>query len=103
MKIDWCDGELWGLLVPWDPDEIQYMDGKTHYYDDWSKRRTKTDVINAAVKRYAYDVKGECTWPRETNEDVLFTLHRERRDKTWRKLYRKGYRVVRLKVREDRG
>ncbi|KKM02865.1 hypothetical protein LCGC14_1780210 [marine sediment metagenome] len=98
MKIDWFDGESYGVIVPWDRDELAHMNGKTHYYDNDLLRRYRSDAISAAVKRYTWDA-GETAWPPTVKLDALFNLHRQSRDRIWAKLYRKGYRVVKLKIR----
>lgn len=98
MRIDWCDGESCGVVVPWNHEERAYMKGKTHYWDYDLVRRDRSSAISAAVKRYTYDT-GETPWPSGMAEGALFSLHRGHRDRIWRALYAKGYRVVKLKVR----
>lgn len=97
-KIDWSDGDRFGVIVPWDQDEFPYMNAKTHYYDADLTRLYRSDAISAAVKRYTWD-SGESGWPPTMDESCLLSMHRDSRDRIWAKLYRKGYRVVKLKIR----
>lgn len=92
MKIDWCD-DKWAVLIPY---RGGGRDGFSHFVSYGAPSGTQSYAITEAVVEFAPEVGSHV--PTKNGYD-LFHHHREWRDATWRRLYRKGYRVVPVKIR----
>ena len=90
MNVDWCDYR-WSLLVPWDSPP------HTHFVGFNAARSSRSDAITHAVLDWFERVPGSVL-PSPSPWRIVHH-HADWRRRTWRALYARGFRVVKVRVR----
>lgn len=90
MKVDWSDGR-WGALIPYTCDDR----GFTHFVSFTAPISLNRST---AITETVIEWSNHMDLPTRNSYD-LFHKHREVRNRLWKALRAKGFRVVRLKIR----
>lgn len=96
MRVDW--GTRWGAIVPYSYGVDS--EGNTHFLSFAAPTSSRSRAITQAVIEWSSHSGGES--PPTENGWRLERDHKHWRRRAWRRLYRKGFRVVKLRIRKAR-